>query len=86
MLRLVQDVQDQGQDDESSTDPLGSLSQLSIEALSIATGQESLSNLAANAVGQTGILAGLEQNSQNNSQTAEKLKNGDEDNSELHNK
>ena len=80
----MQNVEDQGQNDESSTDPLGSLSQLCIEALGITAGQESLSNLAADAVGQPGILTGLEKNSHNDSQTAEKLKNSHENDSELH--
>ena len=47
-------------------------------------GEESLSAAAADAVRQTGILTGLEQNSQNNSQTAQKLKNRDKNDNELH--
>ena len=80
----MQDVEDQSQHDESGTDPLGSLGKLSIKALGVAAGQESLSNLAADAVGQTGVLARQEQNSQNDSQTAKQLKNGNENNNDLH--
>ena len=77
---LVQDVQDQGQNDECCADPLGSLSKLSVEALSIAAGEESVCAAAADAVRQAGVLAGLEQNCQNDSQTAQKLKNRNESN------
>ena len=84
MIRLVQNVQNQSQNNKDCTDPLGCLSQSSIKALGIAAGQKSLSNLTADAVGQTGVLARLEQNSQNDSQTAKQLKNGNENNNDLH--
>ena len=80
----MQDIEDQGQNDESSTDPLGGLCKLSIEALGIAAGEESIRTAAANAVRQTRVLAGLEENSQNNSQTAQELKNRDKNDNELH--
>ena len=76
----MQDIEDQGQNDESSADPLGSLSELSVEALGIAAGEESIRTAAADAVRQTGVLAGLEQNCQNDSQAAQKLKNREENN------
>ncbi len=80
----VQDVQNQSQHDECCTQPLGSHCQLSIEAAGIATGQESISLGATDAVGQTGVLAGLEQNGQANHQTAEELKNSNNDDCDFH--
>ena len=80
----MQDVEDQGQNDESCADPLGGLCKLSIEALGIAAGKESIRAATADAVRQTGVLAGLEKNSQNNSQTAQELKNRDKNDNELH--
>lgn len=80
----MQNVQSQSQDDESGTDPLGGLSELGIEGLGVTAGEESVSSLAADAAGQTGVLTGLEQNRKDNNETAQKLKNGDDGDNCLH--
>ena len=72
-IRLLQDVQCQSQHDESSANPLGSASQLGIQRLGLVSGQEGVT--AADDAGQTGVLTGLEQNSQNQSHAAQQLQN-----------
>ena len=74
----LQDQQDQRQDQEHSADPLRCPRQLCIHRLGLVLGQEGISH-AADAAGQTGAFAGLEQNHQDDRQTAEQLKNRDDE-------
>ena len=72
---LAQDQQNDGQDQESSANPLGAAGDLGIDALGLVLGQEGIGN-AADGAGQTGALAGLEQNGQDDGQAANQLQNG----------
>ena len=75
MQLSAHDQQDQGQDQESGTEPLGAASQLGIQRSGLVLGQEGVGNTAHN-TGQASALAGLEQNGHNNDQTANQLQNG----------
>jgi len=75
----VENVQDHSQNDESGADPLGGAGQLGVQALGLALGQERIGSAADNA--ETGVLAGLEQNGQNNHQTGEQLQDSNQSDS-----
>ena len=79
-FQLSDDVEDKGEDNESDGDPLGGLSQLSVQRTALILGGERLRDTADSA-GKTCALARLEHNDEDNSDCAEELENGD---SELH--
>ena len=79
-LLKLDKVQNQGQQYEQQSDPLGCLSQLLVQT-AFGLGQEGLST-AGDCTGQTGLLTGLEQNNCDKEQSGKNLNDG-EDNSHL---
>jgi len=74
----LQQVQHEGEDNESQCDPLCPTSQLCVQSLGL-SGVESkvVRAVAADGAGQTGVLTGLENDDANEGETAEQLDNSD---------
>lgn len=69
-------VQQQGQQNEGQSEPLGGLSQLCVPGLGLALGEEGL-RAAGDGAGKTRALAALHQNDNGDGQAGEKLNNGE---------
>ena len=63
LVNQIENVQGQNQQDPNQSDPLGSLGQLLIHGAGLALTHVSI-GATGNGTGQTGLLAGLEQNHQ----------------------
>ena len=69
---LVQEVEDQGENDEHQSDPLGPAGQLGVHALGLVLGQEGI-HAAADGAGDARALAGLEQHHEDQEQGGDDL-------------
>ena len=76
-LRL-DEVENQSQDDECKSNPLGSLCKLCVQRLSLTLGEESIS-AAGDSTGETGTLAALEKNDNSKSDAGKNLNNSKND-------
>ena len=76
-------VQNKGQNQENSSDDLGELDQLSFFACGLRLGQEALRR-TSNGAGHT-VLAGLQHNDGNQSNSAQNLNNSEDDVQNSHN-
>ena len=83
LFKLSNNQQNQSQNQEDGANPLGSTCDLGVHALGLVLSQEGIGN-ATDSTGQTSVLAGLEQNGQANHQTAEELKNSNNDDCDFH--
>ena len=71
-------VQQQGQQNEGQSEPLGGLGQLCVPGLGLALGEEGL-RAAGDGAGKSCALAALHQNDNRDGQAGDELKNGEND-------
>ncbi len=82
-LYILQQVEDEGQNDESECDPFGPLGKLCIQSLCL--GLEGVAVIAAaDSAAEAGALAGLEHDDGDESNTGNELNDGEYDFNDFH--
>ena len=83
-MKILQQVQDESQNDEDQSNPLGHASQSGIQGLGLALAHEGISG-AGDGTGQTGGLTGLQQNDSNQEQGSDHFNDGQNNRKSVHN-